>query len=366
MHAIKLTHFCCYACRMPVLFRWIFYGAISRALGIMLALLAVFFIIEAFDKARYLGHGLGTGLLIEYMTLKIPFMIVEFLPIILLLAATMYLTELSRHNELVIMRAAGLGVDKILIPLLFVAGIAAVSSFILGEWVTPITNQRLDKIERINIHQKPETRQGVQWLKEGKQFFRLQPLGNDVFQLIMLETDSKGGWLRRMDAAKAKYADGHWQLTDINISQPDASGLRIKHVEAMDIPASVGPDTADPPKPRHMSFLELKKYAHDLDYAGLAAGSFNFALHRKLAAPFACLVMVLLATALCIHLGSRTAAASWGTVAAIGLGLAFYVIGNTSGLLSAGDRLPAAFAAWLPNLIFAGLAGFLLLHREGH
>ena len=351
---------------MPVLFRWIFYGAISRALGIMLSLMAVFFIIEAFDKARYLGQGLRTGLLIEYMALKMPFMIGEFMPIILLLAATMYLTELSRHNELVIMRAAGLGVDKVLIPLLFVAGIASVSSFILGEWVTPITNQRLDMIERVHIQQKPDVRQGTQWLKEQQRFFRLQPLGNDVFQLIMLETDSKGGWLRRMDAAKARYVEDHWQLSDINISQPDASGLRIRHVDSLNIPASVGPETTDPPKPRHMSFLELRKYAHDLDYAGLSAGSFSFALHRKLAAPFACLVMVLLATALCIHLGSRTAAASWGIVAAVGLGLAFYVLGNTSGLFSAGERLPAAFAAWLPNLVFTGIAGFLLLHREGH
>lgn len=352
---------------MPTLFRWIFYGCLSHVLGIMLTLLAVFFIIEAFDKARYLGHGLHPSLLIEYMFLKTPFMITEFMPIILLLAAALYLTELSRHNEIVIMRAAGLGIPKVLFPLLLVAGLAAVLSFIIGEWITPITNKRLDAIERIHIQHQPENKQGIQWRKEGNRFFRLQPLGDDMFHLIMLETDDRGRWLARTDAARAQYKAGQWQLYDVHISRPaKASGLRMQHFETLEIPASIGPDTADPPRPRHMTFFELKQYAHNLSHAGLAAASFNFALHRKLAAPAACLVMIMLATALCTHLSSRVAVASWSIAATIGLGLIFYVLDNTSSLLSAGERLPAAFAAWLPNMIFSGLSGFFLLHREGH
>ena len=50
--------------------------------------------------------------------------------------------------------------------------------------------------------------------------------------------------------------------------------------------------------------------------------------------------------------------------AAICLGLVFYIFGDTSNLLATGDRLPAAFAAWLPNLSFGGLSVFLLLRKE--
>ncbi len=352
---------------MPTLFRWIFYGCLSRALGLMLALTGIFFIIEAFDKARYLGHGLTAGLLIEYMLLKTPFMVTEFMPIILLLATAVYLTDLSRHNEIVVMRAAGLGIPKVLLPLLFIAGLAAVVSFMIGEWVTPVTNKRLDVIERIHIRHQVPNRQGIQWLKEDNRFFRLQPLANNTFRLIILETDDHGRWLKRTDAARAQYVDGRWHLSDVHISQPaSASGMRMQRLDALEVPASIGPDTADPPRPRHMNFLELRQYANDLARAGLAAASFRFALHRKFAAPMACLVMVMLATALCTQLSSRGTFASWGIIASIGLGLLFYVMGNTSSLLSVGERLPAAFAAWLPNMIFGGLAGFLLLHREGY
>ncbi|MDQ6972756.1 MAG: LptF/LptG family permease, partial [Mariprofundaceae bacterium] len=164
---------------MPALFRWIFLGCLGRIAATLAVLISVFLIAEAFDKARYLGHGIDGPLLIEYQLLKIPFMIGEFMPIVVLLAASVFLVELSRHQELVAMRAAGLGVNKILVPLLMAAGIIAALTFVINEWVTPTTNQRLDKIERVNIHHLPDASHGTQWLKDGQRFFRLQALGGD-------------------------------------------------------------------------------------------------------------------------------------------------------------------------------------------
>jgi LPS export ABC transporter permease LptG len=352
---------------MPRIFRWIFHGCTSRAIATLFALLAVFLIIESFDKARFLGHGLTSSLMIEYLLLKIPFMISEFMPIILLLAVSIYVTELSHHNELVAMRAAGLGANKLIIPLLCVAGLAAVINFGIGEWVTPTTNQRLDTIDRVNIHHRPNPKHGVQWLKEGHRFFRLQPLGQSRFRMLLLETDAEGHWLKRIDASSASYENRVWHLHDVHISEPAGKeGIHISHEKVLQIPSGVGPGTAEPPRPRHMRFLELKHYAHDLKQAGLASTSFEFALQKKLAEPLSCLIMTILAAALCMNLGSRVSSSSLGIVGSIVLGLGFYVTGHASSLLSTGGRLPPDFAAWLPNLIFGGLASFLLLHREGY
>jgi len=351
---------------MPILFRWIFHGCMGRALATMIALLAIYGIIEAFDKARYLGRGLDTGLLIEYLALKTPFMISEFMPIIVLVAASIYITEISHHHELVAMRAAGLGINKLVTPLLAVALLAAALSFIIGEWITPVTNQRLDTIERVHIHHQKDTRHGIQWLKDGQRFFRLAPLGNNRFSLIMLETDEHGAWKKRIDAARARYVDGKWLLAGVNISMPvPDKGVRLLHRQRASIVSATSPDTADPPRPRHMRFLELGRYTRDLRQAGLSASAYVFAWNRKLAAPVACIIMVILATALCMHMGSRIGAASWGMIIAIALGLIFYVLGNASYLLASSERLPAFYAAWLPDLFFGGIAGFLLLHREG-
>jgi len=355
---------------MPTLFRWIFLGCMGRVAATLVALLAIFMIAEAFDKARYLGHGLTTGLLIEYLLLKIPFMVSEFMPVILLLAASIFISELSRNHELIAMRAAGLGANKIIIPLLGVAVLAAGITFVIGEWVTPVTNQRLDVIDRINIHHRPDTRHGIQWLKDGPRFFRLQPLGKQSgerqFHLVMLKTDAAGHWVERVDAARASYHNGAWSLTGVNISRPGKGGLSLSHLAHFQLASITGPGTADPPSPRHMRFMELLHYAKSLEQAGLSSAGFRFSLQRKLAVPALCLIMVLLAATLCMHISNRQGSASWSIAASIGFGLGAYVMGSATRITATAGYLPPGFAAWLPDMVAAGLTGFLLLHREGY
>jgi len=351
---------------MPSLFRWIFFGCLARVAVTLTTLLAIFLIAEAFDKARYLGHGLTTGLMIEYLLLKIPFMVSEFMPMILLLAASIFITELSRHHELVAMRAAGLGANKIIVPLFAVALLASTATFAIGEWVAPTTNQRVDTIERVNIRHRPDTRYGIQWLKDGHRFFRLQPLGKQQFHLIMLETDDMGHWKRRIDAAHASFHGGIWSLDNVDISRPKKGGVDLNHLVHLELASRAGPGTAEPPSPRHMRFFELLRYAMDLDRAGLASARFQFSLHRKLAVPILCLIMTLLAAALCMHTGDRRSGASWGVAAGIVCGLGAYVMDSATQLLAIATYLPAGFAAWFPDMVAMGFTGFLLLHREGY
>lgn len=338
----------------------------------MAALLAIYIIIESFDKARYLGHGLTPHLMVEYILLKMPFMIAEFMPIIVLIGVSIYLIDLSRHQEVVAIRAAGLGINKLLTPLLLVATIAASLSFIIGEWITPITNQRLDTIEQVNIQHKVTSKQGgVQWLKDGHRFFRLTPLGNQQFKLTIIETDPHGAWLQRIDSARAHFKaaknGGVWYLQQVNISKPSPTeGMLLQQMDTLTLPAAVGPATSSPPKPRHMDLFQLYHYIDTLQHAGLNSSGYIYALHRKFSAPFACFLMIILAAALCLHNGDRNSHASWGLVITIAMGLTFYIIGNAGYLLANSEHLPPAFAAWLPSIIFGGIALFLLLKREGH
>lgn len=339
----------------------------SRSLFTMAVLLAIYIIIESFDKARHLGHGLSSNLMIEYILLKIPFMVSEFMPIIVLVGSSVYLIELSRHHEMVALRAAGLGINKLLTPLLMVATLAALLSFIIGEWVTPTTNKRLDTIERIHIQHKQTTNQGIQWLKDEHRFFRLTPLGDNNFALTMLETDLQGSWIKRIDSSKAQYNNGTWQLSDVHISTPSKrQGMQMQQHDTFNITSSAGPEATVLPKPRYMHASQLYQYIRNLEHAGLSNSAYSYALHKKFSAPLSCLLMVILAAALCLHSGDRNSRASWGLVLTIALGLSYYILSNASYLLANAEHLPASYAAWLPSLVFGGLAMFLLLKKEGH
>ncbi|RMH59885.1 MAG: LptF/LptG family permease [Zetaproteobacteria bacterium] len=350
---------------MPILFRWLFTGCLARAGTTLMALLAIFAIIETFDKTRFLGDQFTVALLIEYLALKIPFMIGEFMPIVILLATSVFLVDLSRHHEIVAIRAAGLGINKIVLPATTVALLAAMISFAIDQWVAPVTNHRLESIERVHIKHQAAPHQRIQWLKDGHSFYRLTPLPHRHYALIILRTDEKGQWREKIESGRASYRDGKWILHHPIISRPSQEGLSITRRKQLIVPSAASPKTAAPPAPSEMDLLTLNRYVADLERAGLKAEPYIYALHKKLAAPLACLFMALLSIALCTHASGRSGAASWGVVLAIGLGLLFYVFNNASALLATHGQLPAAFAAWLPSCVFGGLSVFLLLQREG-
>jgi len=354
-----------YIFAMPIIFRWIFSACLMRTFTTLTALLAVFVIIETFDKTRYLSETFSVGLLIEYLALKIPFMVAEFMPVVVLVATSVYLVELSRHQEIVALRAAGLGINKLVSPILSVAMLAALITFGISQWVAPITNHRMNDLERVHIKHQLADKNSIQWLKDGHTFFKLTPLSKHQYAVVVLQTDAEGHWLKKIDSSKAFYKDGQWVLHQVYISSPSANGLNLSHQDYLTLASRVSPQTARPPEPDAMDFGALNHYIDSLRQAGLKAESYIYSLHKKITAPLACLFMALLAIGLCTHISNRNSSASWGVISAISLGLLFYVFGNASALLASTSQLPPAYAAWLPSLTFGGFSVFLLLQREG-
>jgi len=352
---------------MPVLFRWMFTSCLLRIAAITLAVITIFMVAESVDKARYLGDGLTIPLLVEYLLLKVPFIVTDFMPVIVLIAVGIYLTETSHHHELAAMRAAGIPMPKLLSPLLLAAACAGFFTFAMGEWVEPISHKRLSYINDVHIHQEKPKQHGVQWLRDTSSFLRLTPLTDGYFSLMMLKTSPNGLWLQRIDASKGTYQNNAWHLEQVYISQPDPNtGLQITHHPTFTLSSQLSPQTVSSPSPKDMQWFELRQFTNHLADAGLEYQAYLYQLHHKLATPIACLIMVILAYALCSNMGSRIAANSKGLIVAIVLGVGFYIFTTTISMLTDGGQLPAIYAAWFPDLLFLGIAGFLILGKEGH
>ena len=189
-----------YDTTMTVLFRWIFVSSLMRIIAITLAIIAIFMVAESFDKVRFIGQEFTFAMLAEYLVLKVPLMISDFMPVIVLIATAIYMTEISHHHELAAIRAAGITMPVLLKPLLAVALCCGLFTFAVGEWVEPKTNARVAYIESVHIRGEKPVEHGVQWLRNEQSFMRLTPLSGNFFSLMMLKTDEKGGWLERIDA----------------------------------------------------------------------------------------------------------------------------------------------------------------------
>ncbi len=352
---------------MTVVFRWIFLSTLSRVAAITVAVVLIFMVAESIDKARFLGNGLTVQLLLEFLVLKIPFMISELMPVVVLIGVAIYVLELSHNHELAALRAAGVTFTTLLKPLLAAGAVIGLLMFAVGEWVEPLVNQKLSYIQRVHIDKEKPLNQGVQWLHENNNFMRLTPLTNGYFSVLMVKRDDAGLWVERVDANKGRYVQGQWHLEHAYISKPEQNnGFSTQYLKSMVVPSSLNPTTVAAPDPRDMQWLELYEFEQALAEAGLESNGYLFQLQRKISTPISCLIMVILAYSLCAGMGERLGARSKGLMLAITFGLLYHVVGSAIEVYVTGGQIPVIYAVWFPNMLFFGLAGYLLLKKEGY
>jgi len=354
-----------YACAVSVAFWFLFATALARIAGVASALLALFWIGEVFDKARYLDAGFTPARMIEYIALKTPVMLASFMPTIVLLGVAIALVELAMHREIVALRAAGFGLRRLLAPLLAAGAVAGAIAFAIGEWGLAAA-KRADAIERVWIkHLKPANGK-VRWIRDGHRFFRVEPLGGGRFRLMVLEVDSSGRWLRRIDAASASYRGGIWQMRDVVLYEPQADGVRTIERDRFELAAASGPSAASPPPARFMRLAQLARYTKAIAAAGMDDAPYRYAWHHRFALGASCIVAALLAAAFCLHLQPRAARAGLAAGVVVACGVAWFVGEQTAAMLAASGRLPAGFAAWLGVISMGGFALGRLLAQEGY
>ena len=85
-------------------------------------------------------------------------------------------------------------------------------------------------------------------------------------------------------------------------------------------------------------------------------------LQRKLAFPFVTFVMTLLAVPFGVSTGRR--GALYGIGLAIVIALTYWIVMSAFVAIGKGGLLPPTLAAWAPNIMVLGVAGFLFLQAR--
>ena len=94
----------------------------------------------------------------------------------------------------------------------------------------------------------------------------------------------------------------------------------------------------------------------------VSARWYSIEFHRRFALPTACLVLALVGIPL--GLSSKKSGKSGGFVLTILLVFAYYVVSLIGVSLARQGKVSPWFGAWLADLVFLGLAVFLLLARR--
>jgi len=318
---------------------------------------------------------------IEYYIVTLPEILADqVIPVSLLLASLYSLTNHSRHNELIAMRAAGVSLWRLSLPYLGVGVVCGIAIFALNElWVPRASETSKDILER-----RKNPGQDRNWTPRlvfhndaAQRHWNIAHFNRVTSEMVgpAVTWETPDGAIHSIFAKRGIYIDGHWRF--FNVERWDKAAGDISPMQttnsAFDIslsetPASIKteikvsaltPDEAA--KGAQLSIHELLTYLRWHPHLERQKRSALMTqLQGRISAPFTCLAVVLIA----LPFGARSGRQNVfvGVAGSIFICFAYFILQKISFGLGVAGYLPPVVAAWLPNALFGG-AGIVLMSR---
>ena len=349
----------------------------ARIAGLSAAALAGIFYISTFlDLSPRVFRGDVTwSMLASYFWYVTPQYLYYILPLTVLLASLVTIGLLTKNSELVVMKACGISLYRVALPIVGAAIVAGGTLFLLGETVLGPSNRRAEAIRHVIRGGSPQTFDVLlrQWVVgSGGEIYHFDYFDPRARQFNGLSVYDFGpGTVTlagRTYAERAVYVGGDdatsaaWRLEEGWTRELAEDGETLAFLAFSESEATIEPPAyfaTQPPDERFMSRGQLGEYTAQLQASGFDVSSQLVALERKLSFPFVTLVMTLIAVPFAVAAGRRGAMYSVGV--GIVLGITYWVSISVFGALGTGGLMSPALAAWAPNLLFGTGAGYLLL-----
>lgn len=342
-----------------------------KILGLSLSSLIVIYVVVLFFQKMnvFSQYHAPFHLIFVYFVYKIPEVVFQFtLPYAILLATLLTLSTFSRNSEITAMKAGGISLYRITFPLLILALIASIFSFLGNEYLVPVTYQKTRYLLDVKVRkQNPASffKNSKIWYRSEDRILNIQLLDphNKVLSgFTLYQLGEHFQCVKRVDAREARWVKGQWLLYNGTVRdfQPDGSArmttfdeMRFNLGENWDSLERIGRRSEE------MSYGELWTYIEKIQASGYDATRYLVDLYSKLSTPFLSFIMVLIGIPFALKTSrSGGVALSLGSSVTIGFvyGVIFYVFVSfgKSGVLS------PFLACWIPTVLF-GLAGAFTL-----
>lgn len=354
---------------MPILARYLAGAVINGTFLTLAALLPLMGVLLLADELEVIGtrdYGAAEALL--FVMLRLPRYLYQSLPIATLIGALLGLGALASRSELVAMRAAGLSLAQLIWGALLGGLLLAAISFVLGELVVPIAEQRAVELKRQAISGEAAqlTPYGL-WAIDQGAYVHIREIrsANDLGDIHIYRVDPRHGTLEATHAAGARYREGRWVLEGIARSRVDQTGVETERLERADWDSLLDPSLLRliVAEPQALPVWGLYTYIRFMAINKQDARLYEVAFWNKVAHPLVLLSMILIAIPLLLGT-ARTAGLGRRMLAAVLIGLVYYLVSRTLayGALLFGVK-PALAALTPPALL--GLAALVLLRRLG-
>ncbi|HEY1803211.1 MAG TPA: LptF/LptG family permease [Terracidiphilus sp.] len=313
-----------------------------------------------------------------YLLNLTPSMIYLTAPLAVLIAVLVTFSVLNRNSEIIAMKATGISLYRLVVPIVSIAACLAVCLFLFDQYYLPQANRRQEAYRNVIKGKPAQTylNPNETWIfgpraaagEPGCIFYYefFDPETKEFANLSVFEFDPSTFKLtRRIFAKRAVWIDDSatWEFESgwvRDIEGANVTGYRtFLKTSFPEMRAAPGYFKKEALESQEMNFGQLDHYIRDLKQSGFDTKPLSVALWQKLSYPLVAVVMAVLAIPFALSMGRRGSIT--GIAVAIGVALAYRVIDTLFGAMGNVNYLPAPMAAWSADILFALVGGYLLL-----
>jgi len=338
----------------------------------MLVITVIAVVIDTSEKADdFVKSGLTTWQLVtHYFIGFVPFIMSMIYPLMVFIAVIYFSSKMAGRSEFIAILAGGVRYNRMLRPYLIGSVFLSVIFWLASQYWVPRANEIRTDFQAVYVDRNssyngdpyrnnnyylrvdPTTFVGFRYYdtanKSASSFFMQKIRDNKVYYNVRAETV-------RWDPAKKD-----WKLQNVVVRSIDGVRETLKKMDSMHVNLNVQPKELrrDDYLKDKLTTPELHQFIHMEELRGTEGlNTFKVELYHRDATPFSVIIMAMMGAVI----STRKVRGGSGLLLAMGIIMAaiFVVMDKFAVTFSTKGNFPPMLAAWLPNIIFMGIACIL-------
>ena len=358
--------------------RYIINEYIKSLFVVIAVMLSIILLINLLDEFNFFKtkKDLKFIFFIIFTILKIPNLLINLFPFIVLFGGIVFYLKIYNHNEVISLRVMGYSnIQIILIP--------ALTSFIIGYiivfFIVPFSSSMLKYYESLrseyndtkNLVFVNET--GI-WIldksEKEKNIIRIEKISEDfsvVNQITIYNYDSSNNFIKRIDATEGFIKDKNWQLNKVHIISANKKNNNENYLNNYNYTSNVNiselkniyknTDTT--------SLLDINKEMAILEDKGYSTIDLRIRYQKLISFPIYLLAMSILSGLMIINLGKTSNYLKYGSYGVI-ISVMIYFLNDLSITIAKSGIISVDFSVWIPIflIILINLVGITQVNAK--
>ena len=358
--------------------RYIINEYIKSLFVVIAVMLSIILLINLLDEFNFFKSkkDLKFIFFIIFTILKIPNVLINLFPFIVLFGGIVFYLKIYNHNEVISLRVMGYSnIQIILIP--------ALTSFVIGYiivfLIVPFSSSMLRYYESLRSEYN-ETKNlvfvnetGI-WIldknEKEKNIIRIEKISKDfsvASQITIYNYDSSNNFIKRIDATEGIIKDKNWQLNKVHIISSNKKNNKENYLNNYNYISNVNinelknvyknTDTT--------SLLDINKEMSILEDKGYSTIDLRIRYQKLISFPIYLLAMSILSGLMIINLGKTSNYLKYGSYGVI-ISIIIYFLNDLSITIAKSGIISVDFSVWIPIflIILINLVGITQVNAK--